>query len=156
MSNKTVKEQILDDIKDALSGIKRVNGFDNTIEVVERWDQRGNDRAVIPCLFIHTGNEQKENRPSFVTGCTLTVNLDLWTVHDKARYPGSTDQLLNSFANDIENAVLKDMQRNGLAERTTVMSIDLFETVEGQPYCGVIVTLEINYKHKFGDPKTQI
>jgi len=156
MPNKTVKEQILEDLEKSLKGIKRINGFDNNIEVVERWDQRGNDKSTIPCLFIHTGNETKENRPSFVTGCTLTAHLDLWTIHDKAKYPGSTDELLNSFAYDIEKAVMADIQRSGLAERTTVSDIDLFETVEGQPYAGVITTLEIKYRHKTGDPKTQI
>ena len=156
MSHKTVKEWILDDIEKAVKGIRRINGFDNNVEVVERWDQRGNDKAIIPCLFIHTGNETKENRPSLVTGCTLTVHLDLWTIHDKAKFTGSTDELLNSFAHDIEKSVMADVQRNGLAERTTVTNIDLFETVEGQPYAGVIATLEIKYKHKTGDPKTQL
>jgi hypothetical protein len=154
--NKTVKELIIEDVEKACKAIKRINGFDNNIEVVERWDQKGNDRAAIPCLFIHTGNETKENRPSLITGCTLTVHLDLWTVHDKEKYPGSTDGLLNSFAYDIEKAVMQDIQRNDLAERTTVVSVDLFETVEGQPYAGVIATLEIKYKHKTGDPKTQL
>jgi len=156
MTNTTVKERILNDIEKAVKGIRRINGFDNNIEVVERWDQRGNDKSVIPCLFIHTGNETKENRPSLVTGCTLTVHLDLWTIHDKAKFPGSTDELLNSFAYDIEKAAMADIQRSGLAERTTVTDIDLFETVEGQPYAGVIATLEIKYKHKTGDPKTQL
>lgn len=156
MSNQTIKEQIITTVKEAIDGIKQINGFDNDINFVERWQQAGNSKAVTPAAFIHTGNEEKELRPSFVTACNLTMYIDVWTVHDTTKFTGSTDELLNTFANDIEKAVMEDMQRCNLAERTSVTSIDLFETVEGQPFCGVIATLEIKYRHKTGDPKTLV
>ena len=151
-----IKEQILDNLKTALEAITTDNGYYNTLAKVERWEQDGNDKESIPCLFIHTGNESPENHPSMTSWRTLTVHLELWTIHDKTVFADSTDELLNRFSCDIETAVMADDQRGGLALSTDVANIDLFETVEGQPFCGVIVTLEIKYKHKVGDPKTQL
>ncbi len=152
--NTSVKERVIADIEEVLKRIKMSNGYDNNIESVQRWEQHGNDKAVLPFILIYTGSEQKEYMPSLVTRCKLSVVLELGFVHDKTKYPGSTDQLMTSFANDIEKAVMADYQRSGLADNTVVSTVDPFPVSEGQSYSQALVTLEVVYKHLTGDPKT--
>ena len=152
----SIKEKILKSVTEDLGIISMATGYSNDIQLVERWEQLGQNKASLPAIFVHTGSEAKENRPSIVTHCKLVVYAVLWAIHDRNAFPVPTDEYLNLFAADIEKALMVDEQRDQLAERTTVTDIDFFELQEGQAFVGVIVEMSIEYKHKRGDPYTQL
>jgi hypothetical protein len=148
----TVRENILENLKTVLSGITTANGYQNDIQSVQRWRQQGNSLVLVPCAVVNAGPEEKDPVPNPFMTCKLTVYLDIWARQDDAD-PQSTDTLLNSLLGDVEKAVMQDVTRGGFAKDTNIKSNTLFETLEGQPYSGIVMEVEIVYQHKQGDPE---
>lgn len=147
----TVRESILEDLRTTLGGITTANGFNNDIQSVQRWRQQGNSLVVVPCIVVNAGPEEKDPVPNPFMTCRLTVYIDIWTRQDEAD-ARSTDTILNSLLGDVEKALTQDITRGGFAKDTNIKSNSLFETLEGQPYSGIVIELEIIYQHKQGDP----
>lgn len=147
-----VRENILENIKTTLETISIANGYANNIASVQRWKQGGNSKRQIPTLIINAGPEDKEQEPNPLVTCRFLVNIDIWTRHDEATQPGSTDTYLNSLLGDIEKALMVDHTRGGNAQDTNISGNVPFETVEGQPFAGIIINVEILYRHKITDP----
>ena len=148
----TVRESILEHLRTTLVGITTANGFYNDIQSVQRWRQQGNSLVAVPCIVINAGPEEKDPVPNPFMTCRFTVYLDVWARQDDAD-PQSTDTILNSLLGDVEKAVVFDITRGGFAKDTNIKSNTLFETLEGQPFSGVVMELEIIYQHKQGDPE---
>jgi len=151
----TIKNRILDNIKTAIEAVKKANGYANDINSVERWEQAGNARLTIPCVIISSGVELKTQKPGLLHECKLTVSVEIFTRHDKDDFADSTDELINSLVGDVEKALMVDTQRGELAHNTYIINTVPFETVEGQPYAGYIIEVEIHYDHKVDDPTAQ-
>lgn len=151
----SVREQIIENIKTTLETITQGVVYENSIASVQRWMQRGNKLYDTPCIVINEGEESKEPVPQGVITCHLNVTFDLWTVQDESD-DTATGTYLNSFLRDIEKALLMDTTRGGKAQDTKLQSIIPFETVEGQAYAGLIIEVEIRYRHLEGDPDTAI
>ncbi|MEI8350093.1 MAG: hypothetical protein WCI77_08055 [Candidatus Omnitrophota bacterium] len=147
----TVRENILANIKTVLTGITVAGGYANTIASVQRWNQSGNSFIDTPCLIINAGPEEKEHRPGFITSCKLSVLIDLWVIK-----PTDSDTYLNSLLGDVEKALMTDYTRGGYAANTKLLGVLPFEAAEGQPYCGLIINVEIEYRHKSTDPTTAV
>ena len=148
----TVRENILENLRTVLSAIKTANGYSNDVQSVQRWRQQGNSLVAVPCVVINAGPEEKDPVPNPFMTCKFTVYLDVWTRQDDAD-PQSTDTILNSLLGDVEKAVMQDVTRGGFARDTNIKSNTLFETLEGQPYSGIVMEIEIIYQHKQGDPE---
>jgi hypothetical protein len=145
------RELILANIETVLNTITIPNGYENTLARVERWKQRGNSIKDIPCAIISAGREEKEATPYPQSTAKLTVFIDIWT-RQVDTDTSNTDTLLDSLLLDIEKAVMLDYARGGYAENTEIRGITPFETIEGSPSCGLMIELEITYKHKQMDP----
>ena len=152
MAKKSVREKILEDIEVALGLIKTENGYENDILSVQRWKQSGNSTRLVPCIIINAGGEPRHNKNNPLVTCTLTVYLDLWIRHDEDASE-STDTYLNRFLIDIENALMDDYTRGGYSQDTEISDITPFRGVEGNPHSGVSIEVQINYRHKQGDPE---
>ena len=148
----TVRECILENIRTTLAGITTASGFNNDIQSVQRWRQQGNSLVAVPCIVINAGPEEKNPVPNPFMTCKFTVYLDVWTRQDESDSQ-STDTILNSLLGDVEKAIMQDITRGNFAKDTNIKSNTLFETLEGQPYSGVVTELEIIYQHKQGDPE---
>lgn len=148
----TIREKIIEDIKTTLETITIANSYQNDIQSVQRWKQSGNSLIQVPCIIVNAGPEEKEQRPGLMTSCKLSVMIDLWIRHDENDVPGSTDKLLNSLLGDIEKALMADYQRSNNAVNTRILRNISFEAVEGQPYAGLIIEVEVEYRHKTTDP----
>lgn len=146
----TIREKILDNIKTALDGISIVGGYVNNIASVQKYAQQGNDLSSVPCAIISAGQENKEHRPSFIVACSLTVLIDVYTIA-----PTDTDASLNSLLGDVEKALMVDYTRGGIANNTKITQVIPFESTEGQPYCGLIISVDIDYYHKSSDSTQQ-
>lgn len=150
----TVRENIFANIKTAIEGITVVNHYANDITNVQRWKQNGNSLNVTPAVIVKAGPETKSPARSYnLTDCKLTVMLDLW-YREAETSTADTETALNSLLGDIEKALVADITRGGYARDTKITSIVPFETVEGEPFAGLAIELEIDYANKQNDPYT--
>lgn len=143
----TIREKILDNIETTLNLIKTISGYSNTIASVQKYKQTGNEYVLTPCVIILAGQETLEKQSGFYTRAKFQVLLGLVTVA-----PTDTDATLNSLLGDIQKALMADYTRGTLAENTTIQTIVPYEQQEGEPYAGLIITLEIQYLFKTSDP----
>ncbi|MBI5872989.1 MAG: hypothetical protein HZB36_02465 [Candidatus Omnitrophica bacterium] len=148
----TIRENILTNLVTTLEAVKAANGYDNTIASVQRYKQRGNSTVQVPCIIITAGIEDENPSPNPLTTCKLTVHLDIWMRQDETDTT-ATDTVLNSLLGDIKKALAVDITRGGYAIDTNILSTIPFDTVEGQSACGLIMSLEVVYRHQQTDPK---
>lgn len=151
----SIRESILENIKTVLEAITVVGGYNNDIESVQRWKQRGNITKDVPCIVINAGMEVKDPGPDPQSTCKFTVTLDVYMRQDDTDTTNS-DTALNSLYLDIEKALMADYTRGGYAEETSIRSAVPFESVEGQPTFGIIIELEIMYRHSRTDPAVYV
>ncbi len=149
------RESILAAIKTALALITIENGYNNDLASVQRWQQKGNSLQAVPCAIISAGREEKEPHPFPQSTAKLTVFIDLWTRQDDDD-TSDTDTVLDSLLLDIEKAIAANYTWGGYAENTSIRAITPFETVDGAPHCGLMIELEVLYKHKQTDPALRI
>lgn len=151
----SIRENILAELKTTLEAITVAHGYTNTIASVQRWNQRGNSLALVPCIVINSGQEEKRPEPNPQATCKFTIYLDVWYRQDDDETRPS-DQIISGLLADVEKALMVDPTRGGNAEDTNILNNVTFETVEGQPSFGIILELEIVYKHKLTDPTVYV
>ncbi len=151
----TVREKIFANLVTTLNGISVVNGYDNNIASVERWNMNGNNKASVPAVIINSGPEKDSDGKAYnLTHCLLMVFLELWVRQNETESAATpTDKILNSLLGDIKRALQADVTRAGNAVDTEITDIETFETIEGQQHAGLIITVEIEYRHKQQDPQ---
>ena len=149
----TIKERIMENLKESLEGIKQLDGFnfDFTPDTVQRWSMHGNSMVDFPMVIIISGEEIEESVPDNFEECNLSVYLDIFFIHNEDDVV-STDTYLNRLQGDIKKAILEDYSRGGLAIDTNVLGTVPFEATEGQNYSGIIIEIEIRYRHLRNDP----
>jgi len=152
----TVREKVFLNLVTTLSGILVANGYENNITSVQRWDMNGNNKANVPAIIINSGPEKNDDDRAYnLTHCVLTIFLELWVRQNETESAAiPTDKLLNSLLGDVKKALAVDVTRGGVAVDTEVTDIETFETIEGQQHAGLIITTEIEYRHKQTDPQT--
>lgn len=153
----TVRERIIANLKSTLEGITTAGGynFDFTPATVQRWTMHGNRLVDLPVIVVSPGGEDEKALPNPLEECLLTVYLDVFFVTDP-QDAVSTDTYLNRLQGDIKQAVLSDPTLGGEAVDTDVLSTTPFETTDGQPYAGIIMEIQIRYRHRRTDPTVRI
>ena len=147
----SIREKIMANIKTALAAITTVNGYVNNITNVQRWKQNGNSIATVPAIIINGGPEDNKDDRFPLTTCMMTIFVDLY-IREAESSTSDTDTVLNSLLQDIKKAVKVDITRGGNAVDTTFKSIVPFETIEGQAFAGLIIEVEVEYRHQQTDP----
>lgn len=150
----TVREQIISNIATALGNITTGNGYENTLQSVQRFMQDGLSVADVPTVVVTMEEERKSLGMTDRADCNLMVTCDVYAVHDQGSVSGSTAALVDSLAADVEKAVMADTTRGGLARTCEVESVIPFRLAEGQPFVGATVSLRITYTHDAGSPYT--
>ncbi len=146
-----IRENIMSNLITTLQAITTGNGYKNTIRGVFRYEQDGNSSVEQPFIEIIPVSEEIKQSPNPYATCTLSINIDVWLRHDKSDYADSTDAYLITFLADITKALMADYTRGGYAVNTMIMGNFPFTTVEGQPYSGITVTVDILYRHLLND-----
>lgn len=149
----TVRENIFQNIKSALSLISVANGFDNNIASVQQWDVNGNALGSVPVIIINSGPEDGTDNAYPLTTCSLKIFLTLWTRIDEGSV-NAPDTVLNSLLGDIKKKLKEDIARGGNAVDTSIISVEPFDTIEGQGEVGLVITVEVKYRHAQTNPKT--
>jgi hypothetical protein len=152
---KTIKELISQNIKTTLESISTANGYDNDYKNVQMYNQGKNTFNDLPCIIFSSDFEEKQEKPLGLFTCDLSVGVGVWFIHDYIEYPvDTTESILNSFQGDLEKALMVDRTRGGLAVNTNIRSLDRLEMGDDDDFTGVIIYLEINYRHSVTNPKS--
>lgn len=150
-----IREKILKNIKTSLEQIRISNGYQTDITNIQRWEQGGNDLRDTPVIVIYPDEEDKEDENAWPkVKCTLPVLLIFWWRHDKRIFEVSSDEMLSKFLADIEKSIFVNNGhlRGGFAITTRNRGNTPLEAAEGQPFCGFVVRLEVEYEHDLTDP----
>lgn len=147
----SVRESILSGIETVLGGIRITNGYENDVASVQRWKQRGNPLKDVPCIVITAGPEEKKKGPNPLVTARLKVYLELYTRQDETD-SSATDTLLNSILKDIEKALYTDVTIGNKAVDTDVQEVIPFGAEVGNGHAGLIIGVEILYRHLADNP----
>jgi len=148
----TVRERILARIKTVLEGISVAGGYRSDISSVQRYLQSGNSLVNVPCVIINAGPDKWDQSRTPVIRSLFSVFLDVW-IRQEENDTTPTDKILNDLIADIYQALWADTTLNENALDINFLSIDPFETIEGQPHAGVTIELEIMYGFQQSDPE---
>ncbi|MBI5147765.1 MAG: hypothetical protein HZA37_01275 [Parcubacteria group bacterium] len=148
----TVREDIFQNVKTALQAITQANGFDNNMGSIQQWDPNGNAYGAMPMVIINSGPESDVDDAFPLTTCRLTIFLTLWTRIDEGSSTPA-DTVLNSLLGDIKKKLKEDIARGGKAVDTKIGEIEPFDVIQGQGEVGLIITIEVLYRHSQTDPK---
>ncbi len=151
----SIREKILVNIETTLAGIQGAPTYNNTFVSgsVQRFKQRGNSKAVCPCMIITAAPEEKEFGPDPYYTNRFSVGVEVY-ISQSEEDADDTDPELNSLLDDIIKALMADVTRGGNARETAIKNITPFILIENQPYAGLIIEVEILYLHLINDPAT--
>ncbi len=148
----TIREKIFQDVVIALKAISVVNGFDNNIQSVTQ-EGLPNSLKDMPTIIVAGGRETAKEDAGFnMTFCVTEIHLLLFIRVDE----GSTtapDTTLNSLLGDIKKKLKQDIARSGNAVDTKITTVEPFDSIRGQSECGLVITVEVDYRHQELDPK---
>jgi hypothetical protein len=153
----TVRENIMLDIVAALKAITTDNGFDNDLSNVFRYSDPSATLNDPPVVLVKAGAEDDKDETMPLTSCNMEIYLLVYIRVDDASDDNPSpapDITLNSILGDIKKKLVQDCGRGGNAVDTKFTRIETFESIKGQSEFGLIITMEVEYRHKETDPKT--
>lgn len=155
----SIREQIMKRVVAVLQTITTGNGYDNTIQSVQRFKQGGNVYVTVPLIVIHEGEDRAKDGPEPLTDHHLDVALEVVTRHNEAvDTTHSSEELGNSLKKDLITALMPLTVRNWtsgasvLAIDTAPLSCSPLMVEPGQPDLTFFVETTIHYRHKNTDP----
>lgn len=146
----SIRELIMQDIKTTLDGVTTGNGYDNTLQTVERFNASQQSRVNSPWAHIVPEDEEKQDGRVGYYECFFRVAVVLGMHEDETGTVKDT-KLLSLLA-DVEKALMADPHRNNLADDTRLTGNEFFEVTDDIPIIGVVLFLEVKYLHKRTDP----
>ena len=147
----TVRERIVQHIVTTIQGITTAAGYGNTIQSVQRFQQRGQQFFNVPLVIVRMGSEDAEDGPYPLISYRLEVSL-MVVARQGATDPRGSDELINDLVGDIRKAMSIDRTRGALAVDTSALSSDPWPAEEGQPDIGVVMSTTIEYRTNALDP----
>jgi hypothetical protein len=147
----SVKERILVDIKKALEGVKRADGYHHDIQHVHRFSVNPIDFVSYPLVTIVGIREDKteiEGSPPRMN-VVLTVTISCVLSEDPA---DDSETSHNYLLRDIETALQQDYSRGGIARDTVIVGTDV-EILETEvPLSVSSLAVQVKYQHDRADP----
>lgn len=152
----TVRELILKNRATVLATITVVNGYDNTIALVQRFKAAGQKKATTPLLLLGAGVEEAElGNCSPIEMIDKHLEVYVGVIH---RLAGSdtrnADEVLNSLLGDVEKAWATDVTCGGYALDSHLMATYPIAVEEGDPELQQLMKFSVDYRHRMTDPKT--
>lgn len=153
----SIQEQIIKKVADALNGITIANGYQNTINSVQRYRASGVDLANMPTILVKEGDCAPELAKSAYPH--IQRRMELFVVvcvsHDEAADSRSGGEILNSLVADIETALSANQTWDGLAILTMPPEYLTIEIEAVTPHLARGLRFEILYEHVRSNPWTQ-
>ena len=150
----SIQEQIIKKVSDVMAAITVANGYNNTIEVVQRLRATGVSTARVPTIVIYEGDCAVDLPNS--THQRVRRKLELYLVavtgQEETDAAPSGAELLNSLIADMELAVGENERWDGLALMTDPPDYQEWELDAVDPHLARGLRTVITYEHERGDP----
>ena len=160
-----IREQIMSAVKTKLETITTANGYNNSIQQVERMTVMPISEHELPAIFIYEEREDVEASGSLVNlglySNTLSITLECWLNDDDSAEKATQ---LNSLLEDVVKAMQADVHWTN--DSNVKLAIDTiytgnktlleFSSARGDGYLGLLVNFNIEYRCKFGDLSSRV
>lgn len=146
----SIREYVQVNVESAIAGVTTANGYTNTVRHHERARVAPYD-GPFPAVFIYDGGDTLQEEQSWCLAWIMTQELHCWL--KSATAAANLAGEVNAFLADITKAVMADRTRGGYAIETKVRAVSPV-TVTGDNMGGFVVSVEIEYRTKPGDPYT--
>lgn len=145
----SVKTTIVESMLTAIAAIAVGGTYSRTVRTATRNARTLPESPLTDAVWVERTSEVKTPLNCSVTHVTLTVTLGA-LVHEH----GDLGQAVDALGADIETALAVDITRGGVALDTRVVRAEevVFESQE--PLAGVVLDVEVTYRHRDGDPYT--
>jgi hypothetical protein len=146
----SIREKILANLKAALEGITAANGYNYTVNRVDRIRSNPINHPVYPSINIWEQGMESEIDPKGFNTKKLDLVLELWTI------AGGEDlsQVINKHLADVEKAVVTDTTRGGNAIDTWYTGDEVLLTNGDQLMIGAYCFITVKYRTNFFDPES--
>jgi hypothetical protein len=150
----SIREQIIADIKATLEGITVNDGYDFNMQRVYRLSISPFQVGSLPVAIVMEVSEEKNDGSigAYHTDCFLNVGILIW---DKESDRNSASERTNILLSNVEKALKQDIKRSNLAIDTNLLSNELSLSAELFPYVGIILNIQIHYRHLIANPFSQ-
>ena len=142
-------------IQAALEGITVANGYDNTLNAVERLLQRGQSSQP-PMAYVLEGDDTASTGPLAgpfdLLSRDLQVGVVLMVQQDDDVDARSASEAMNSLVADVQRVMQVDTTRGGLALDTEETAVSPIQVDEGLPILSATVAYRVTYRHRRNDP----
>jgi hypothetical protein len=153
----SVREKIMKNVQAALQGITVANGYNTTLNAVERIMQQSQS-TIPPMLIIGEGQEKvlPDGPLSGSTGLTakyLTLYVRAVVQQDTDSDARSASEALNALAADIQRKMQEDYTRGGFAINTQEVGLSPVQMEPGDaPALFLDSEWQVHYRHNRLDP----
>lgn len=151
----SIRGDIIDNIKTTLEGITVVNGYNQTVVLVEDSELKAPEDLTVeqfPALFIIDGDETKKAGDVDSVECNIEI-----IISGYIRRSLDTDDLQTlrrNLQNDVEKVLMVDETRGGKAISTQCTRI-ITDKMIYDAYTIFDMYLNINYYHNRNNPSSQ-
>lgn len=152
----SVAETIMQHLQTTLAGITTVNGYENTIDAVQRFQQEGQDPIDGNGILLLDGDDVVEG--TILAGAfdliarRRHVDLVLIGRQDLSVDTRSASQYMNSLEQDVRKALQVDYTRGGIAVNTEETQANETDVQIGMPELRRVLGYDIRYRHRRTDP----
>jgi len=152
----SIRELIMKDIKSTLESIDTADGYNYTMSerTVRRFNMRGQNFVDLPTYVIDMTQETEIPMISPKEKMRMSITISAYYVQ-KEDDDLDTGVYINMMLADIKKSLLVDPQRGTYAIETVITGADKFNTTDEQKYTGIIVGIDVQYQHAYGDPYTK-
>ena len=145
----TKEEQIVQAIFNNLKKISLVNGYQNDIPAIQRFEMGGNDFVDVPLLVVQLGEVNFVERVRPAVWELATIFVAVYVRHDKSIDTRSTDAILLSLDGDIYRSIMEDFTLGGLATSVSRVSVTPDDIEEPIVHVAHISEFVARYTHPF-------
>jgi len=147
----SIREKIMLNVKSTLEGITTLAGYQVQVQkVVKDWALTNLNIDTYPTIIIIPDAEPKKQSPVEHYTCNLNLALECYV-----NAQSDISSQVNILLADVEKALMADHTRGGFAIDTTLTGNNAFYSVVDTPRAGVIITIRIDYQHKYNSPYSQ-
>jgi hypothetical protein len=145
----SARTSIIANIVSTIAAITHGATYSRTVRTCSRNVRNIAEIPLYDAVWVERTNEVKSSLAYNVTTCTLTVTLGA-VVQDYKHLGEAVD----AIAADIDKALAVDITRGGKALDTRVVRVEEYVLETQEPLAGVLLDVEVTYRHRDGDPYT--
>lgn len=152
----TVEERLIADVISDLQAIDVAGGYNGEFAKVARQDRNVQKHPQMPlAIVVHNGVEKDDTRLGMKVSTLSLIVLVAISANENNNHWATN---LDLYTSDVETALTADTQRGGLAVKTAITRIDVYDSDEiGSNYLvAARLMVEISFRHLYNDTTSAI